>query len=81
MTSAIGGINTNENQQEKLVLVDGEIMPEAEAFIDVNDRGHNFGDGVFEIVPVYNGRCFALLPQHETILFDSVIAVKSPAFI
>ncbi|WP_440442665.1 hypothetical protein [Phascolarctobacterium succinatutens] len=49
----------NENQQEKLVLVDGEIMPEAEAFIDVNDRGHNFGDGVFEIVPVYNGRCFA----------------------
>ena len=23
----------NENQQEKLVLVDGEIMPEAEAFL------------------------------------------------
>ena len=51
----------NENQQEKLVLVDGEIMPEAEAFIDVNDRGHNFGDGVFEIVPVYKRPllCFA----------------------
>ena len=67
----------NENQQEKLVLVDGEIMPEAEAFIDVNDRGHNFGDGVFEIVPVYNGRAFALLP-HMNNLFDSVIAVKIP---
>lgn len=67
----------NENQQEKLVLVDGEIMPEAESFIDVNDRGHNFGDGVFEIVPVYNGRCFALLP-HMNNLFDSVIAVKIP---
>ena len=67
----------NDNQQEKLVLVDGEIMPEAEAFIDVNDRGHNFGDGVFEIVPVYNGRCFALLP-HMNNLFDSVIAVKIP---
>ena len=67
----------NENQQEKLVLVDGEIMPEAEAFNDVNDRGHNFGDGVFEIVPVYNGRCFALLP-HMNNLFDSVIAVKIP---
>lgn len=39
----------NENQQEKLVLVDGEIMPEAEAFIDVNDRGHNFGDGVLKL--------------------------------
>ena len=33
--------------QEKLVLVDGEVMPEQEAFVDVNDRGHNFGDGVF----------------------------------
>ena len=64
-------------QQEKLVLVDGEVMPEAEAFVDVNDRGHNFGDGVFEIVPVYNGRCFALLP-HMNNLFDSVIAVKIP---
>ena len=47
---------------ENLVLIDGEIMPIEEAFVDVNDRGHNFGDGVFELVPVYNGRCFALLP-------------------
>lgn len=66
----------NENN-ERLVLVDGEIIPEAEAFVDVNDRGHNFGDGVFEIVPVYNGRCFALLP-HMNNLFDSVIAAKIP---
>lgn len=65
-------------QEEKnLVLVDGEIMPMEEAFIDVNDRGHNFGDGAFEIVPVYNGRCFALLP-HMNNLFDSVIALKIP---
>ena len=48
---------------ENLVLINGEIMPEHEAFIEVNDRGHNFGDGVFEIVPVYNGRAFALLPH------------------
>lgn len=65
------------NQQEKLVLVDGEIMPMENAFVDINDRGHNLGDGVFEIVPVYNGRCFALLP-HMNNLFDSVIAIKIP---
>ncbi len=65
------------NQQEKLVLVDGEIMPMEDAFVDINDRGHNLGDGVFEIVPVYNGRCFALLP-HMNNLFDSVIAIKIP---
>lgn len=60
-----------------LVLIDGEIMPMEEAFVDVNDRGHNFGDGVFEIVPVYNGRSFAILPLMNN-LFDSVISVKIP---
>ncbi|MBQ9764378.1 MAG: aminotransferase class IV [Phascolarctobacterium sp.] len=63
---------------ENLVLINGEIMPEHEAFIEVNDRGHNFGDGVFEIVPVYNGRAFALLP-HMNNLFESVIQAKIPA--
>ena len=62
---------------ENLVLVNGEIMPYEEAFVDVNDRGHNFGDGVFEIVPVYNGRAFALLP-HMNNLFESVIKAKIP---
>ena len=62
---------------ENLVLIDGEIMPMEEAFVDVNDRGHNFGDGVFELVPVYNGRCFALLPLMNN-LFDSVISGKIP---
>ena len=62
---------------ENLVLIDGEIMPMEEAFVDVNDRGHNFGDGVFELVPVYNGRCFALLPLMNN-LFESVISVKIP---
>ena len=62
---------------ENLVLIDGEIMPMEEAFVAVNDRGHNFGDGVFELVPVYNGRCFALLPLMNN-LFDSVISVKIP---
>lgn len=63
--------------KEHLVLIDGEIMPMEEAFVDVNDRGHNFGDGVFELVPVYNGRCFALLPLMNN-LFDSAISVKIP---
>ena len=64
-------------QNPNLVLIDGEIMPMEEALVDVNDRGHNFGDGVFELVPVYNGRCFALLPLMNN-LFDSVIAAKIP---
>ena len=66
-----------DEKNANLVLIDGEIMPMEEAFVDVNDRGHNFGDGVFELVPVYNGRCFALLPLMNN-LFDSVISAKIP---
>lgn len=66
-----------DEKNTNLVLIDGEIMPMEEAFVDVNDRGHNFGDGVFELVPMYNGRCFALLPLMNN-LFDSVISVKIP---
>ena len=34
---------------KNLVLVDGEIMPAEEAAVSVHDRGHQFGDGVFEL--------------------------------
>jgi len=66
-----------EEVKEQLVLIDGEIMPLEAAYIDANDRAFSFGDGVFEITPVYNGRCFALLP-HMNNLFDSIIKIKIP---
>lgn len=63
---------------KNLVLVDGEILPAEKAALSVHNRGHQFGDGVFEIVPVYNGRCFGLLPHMDN-LFESVIKIKIPA--
>ena len=38
--------------------LNGEFMPLAEARISVLDRGFLFGDGVYEVVPVYGGRLF-----------------------
>lgn len=64
--------------ENSLVLINGEILPMAEACADILDRGHIFGDGVFEVVPVYNSRCFALLP-HMNNLFDYTIQAKIPA--
>lgn len=61
-----------------LILINGEIMDKKEAVIDYNDRGHQFGDGVFEIVPVYNGKVFGMLPHMEN-LFTSVTRLKIPA--
>ena len=38
--------------------LDGELMPLAQARISPMDRGFIFGDGVYEVVPVYAGRLF-----------------------
>ena len=43
-----------------LASVDGEIMPVAEATIPVTDEGLIRGDGVFEVIRVYDGTPFAL---------------------
>ena len=41
-----------------LCFLNGEIMPLAAAKISVMDRGFLFGDGVYEVVPVYGRRLF-----------------------
>ncbi len=35
-------------------------MPAQEARVSVFDRGFLLGDGVYEVIPVYNGQCFQL---------------------
>ena len=49
----------------ELIWINGEVMPLADATISVEDRGFQFGDGVYEVARVYNGRCFALRPHVE----------------
>jgi branched-chain amino acid aminotransferase len=43
-----------------LASLDGEIMPVAEATVPATDEGLLRGDGVFEVIRVYDGRPFAL---------------------
>ncbi|WP_324780128.1 D-amino acid aminotransferase [Thiobacillus sedimenti] len=42
------------------VYLNGRFLPLAEAKISVLDRGFLFGDGVYEVVPVYSGKPFRL---------------------
>jgi D-alanine transaminase len=42
-----------------IVYVNGAFLPRAEARISVEDRGFVFGDGVYEVLRVVNGRPFA----------------------
>lgn len=39
-----------------IVFVNGNYLPKEEATISVFDRGFIFGDGVYEVVPVINGK-------------------------
>jgi branched-chain amino acid aminotransferase len=44
----------------ELACLDGNVLPATEAVIPVTDDGFLRGDGVFEVIRVYDGRPFAL---------------------
>ena len=46
-----------------LAYVNGEIMPIEKAVVPIEDRGYQFGDGVYEFVASYEGRPF-MLEEH-----------------
>jgi branched-chain amino acid aminotransferase len=50
----------NASGAASLASLDGEIMPAGEATIPATDEGLLRGDGVFEVIRVYDGRPFAL---------------------
>lgn len=47
----------------EIVYLNGEFMPLEDARIPVLDRGFIFGDGVYEVIPVYSRHPFRL-PEH-----------------
>lgn len=60
--------------QDPLVYLNGEFTPLSEAKIPVLDRGFIFGDGVYEVIPMYARRMFRA-EQHMARLFRSLAAV------
>ena len=48
---------------EQTVYLNGQFLPITEAKVSVLDRGFIYGDGVYEVVPVYGRRPFRM-PQH-----------------
>jgi branched-chain amino acid aminotransferase len=48
-----------------MVFLNGQFMPEAEAFVPVNDRGFMYGDGLFETMRVIRGKPFRFAQHLE----------------
>jgi D-alanine transaminase len=57
-----------------ICYLNGEFLPLEEAKISVLDRGFIFGDGVYEVMPVFNGRPFRL-GEHLQRLANSLEAI------
>lgn len=61
------------------VIVGGEIIDRGLATVDIEDRGYQFGDGVYEVIRVYNGKMFTA-KEHLNRLQESAekISIQIP---
>ena len=60
---------------DNLCILNGETLPLSEARIPVLDRGFIFGDGIYEVVPVYGRRLFRF-DEHLARLTRSLAKVR-----
>ena len=61
--------------QDAIVYLNGQYMPLGEARIPVLDRGFIFGDGIYEVLPIYGGRPFRW-PEHRARLRRSLSRLR-----
>lgn len=52
----------------EFVILNGELLERQEAKVDIEDRGYQFGDGVYEVIRVYNGKMFTAAEHLERLL-------------
>ena len=62
---------------EPLVYLNGAMTPIADAKVSVLDRGFIFGDGIYEVIPIYQRRLFRA-KQHMARLFRSLASISIP---
>lgn len=60
---------------DPLVYLNGAMMPLSQASISVLDRGFIFGDGIYEVIPVYGRKMFRP-EQHLQRFFNGIDAVR-----
>ena len=56
---------------DDIIFLNGDFISKSNAQISVMDRGFLFGDGVYELIPIYNGKIF-LIDKHLSRLKNSL---------
>src|SRR5450830_72693 len=62
---------------DPIVYLNGQLTPLSEAKLPVLDRGFIFGDGIYEVIPMYDGKPFRG-EQHIARLFRSLATIGIP---
>ena len=62
---------------KELTYFNGEMVESGAKVVSLDDRGYCFGDGVYEVVRVYNGRAFAF-SYHQDRLYCSMREMDIP---
>jgi D-alanine transaminase len=60
---------------DRIVYLNGEFLPLADAKVSVLDRGFIYGDGVYEVIPVYRRRPFRMR-EHLARLQHSLAGIR-----
>ena len=61
----------------RLVYLNGAYVKPERATVSIFDRGFLFGDGIYEVIPVFGGRLFRL-PQHLARLNQNLETIRLP---
>ncbi len=65
------------NNSENIVYLNGHFLPAEQATISVMDRGFLFGDGVYEVIPVFGNKLLRL-EEHLHRLQNSLRRISLP---
>ncbi len=65
------------NKHQNIVYLNGQYLPVEEATISVMDRGFLFGDGVYEVIPVFGNKLLRL-DEHLSRLQNSLNRISLP---
>ncbi len=70
-------MDITDPRDDSVVYLNGEFLPLSKARISPLDRGFIFGDGVYEVIPVYARRVFRL-EDHLQRLDSSLAGIRLP---